>query len=230
MSAIKILLVEDEEKLSQFIKKGLLQEGYQVETATDGLEGKRLVAMHKYDAIILDVNLPHINGFELCTLIRKKNPDVPIMMLTALDSIEDKEAGFDSGADDYLPKPFEFRELLMRIKSLTKRIQHFQHAVKINVLQIADLLMDRDAKTVTRAGKKIDLTHREYTLLEYLLLNKGKVLSKMDISEKVWDIDFDTGTNVIEVYINYLRKKIDKDFSQKLLHTVVGMGYVLKED
>jgi two-component system copper resistance phosphate regulon response regulator CusR len=227
---MKVLLVEDEQKLAQFIKKGFQQEGLEVEVAVDGLEGKRLAYMHKYEVIILDVNLPHINGFELCTLIRKKQPDVPILMLTALDSIDDKTTGFDSGADDYLVKPFEFRELLMRVRSLTKRIQHFQHAAKINVLNIADLEMDRDAKTVVRGGKKIDLTHREYTLLEYLLLNKGKVLSKIDISEKVWDIDFDTGTNVIEVYVNYLRKKIDKDFSQKLLHTVVGMGYVLKED
>ncbi len=227
---IKVLLVEDEPKLAQFIKKGFQQEGMDVEVAADGLEGKRLAYMHKYEVIILDVNLPHINGFELCTLIRKKQPDVPIMMLTALDSIDDKTSGFDSGADDYLVKPFEFKELLMRVRSLTKRIQHFQHVAKIDILKIADLEMDRDAKIVTRNGKKIDLTHREYTLLEYLLLNKGKVLSKIDISEKVWDIDFDTGTNVIEVYINYLRKKIDKDFTPKLLHTVVGMGYVLKED
>jgi two-component system, OmpR family, copper resistance phosphate regulon response regulator CusR len=227
---MKVLLVEDEQKLAQFIKKGFQQENMDVEVAADGLEGKRLAYMHKYEVIILDVNLPHINGFELCTLIRKKQPDVPILMLTALDSIDDKAAGFDSGADDYLVKPFEFKELLMRVKSLTKRIMHFQHAVKIDILQIADLQMDRDAKVVTRGGKKIDLTHREYALLEYLLLNKGKVLSKIDISEKVWDIDFDTGTNVIEVYINYLRKKIDKDFTPKLLHTVVGMGYVLKED
>jgi two-component system copper resistance phosphate regulon response regulator CusR len=227
---MKVLLVEDEAKLSQFIKKGLQQEGIEVEIAADGLEGKRLAYMHRYEAIILDVNLPHINGFELCTLIRKKQPDVPILMLTALDSIEDKTTGFDSGADDYLPKPFEFKELLLRLKSLTKRLQHFQHAARINVLQIADLIMDRDAKTVIRNSKKIDLTHREYTLLEYMMLNKGKVLSKLDISEKVWDINFDTGTNVIEVYINYLRKKIDKDFDHKLLHTVVGMGYVLKED
>lgn len=227
---MKVLLVEDEAKLSQFIKKGFQQESLDVEVASDGLEGKRLAYMHKYEVIILDVNIPHINGFELCTLIRKKDPDVPILMLTALDSIEDKVTGFDSGADDYLVKPFEFKELLMRVKSLTKRIQHFQHAAKIDILQIADLMMDRDSKIVTRGDKKIDLTHREYTLLEYLLLNKGKILSKIDISEKVWDINFDTGTNIIEVYVNYLRKKIDKDFTPKLLHTVVGMGYVIKED
>jgi two-component system copper resistance phosphate regulon response regulator CusR len=227
---MKVLLVEDELKLSQFIKKGFQQEGLDVEVAADGLEGKRLAYMHKYEVIILDVNVPHINGFELCMLIRKKHPDVPILMLTALDSIEDKSTGFDNGADDYLVKPFEFKELLLRVKSLTKRIQHFQHNAQINILQIADLEMDRDSKIVQRGGKKIDLTHREYTLLEYLLLNKGKILSKLDISEKVWDINFDTGTNVIEVYVNYLRKKIDKDFPIKLLHTVVGMGYVLKDD
>jgi DNA-binding response OmpR family regulator len=172
------------------------------------------------------VNLPGMNGFELCRYIKQHSPRQAVLLLTALDGLQDKESGFGAGADDYLVKPFEFRELLLRIRALARRSSAYagQHAL----LHAADLEMDTDARTVRRAGQRIELTTREYALLEYLLVNKGKTVSRIDIAEKVWDLHFDTNTNVIDVYINYLRKKIDKNFPQKLLHTVVGMGYLLQ--
>ncbi|MCY7360283.1 MAG: response regulator transcription factor [Rudanella sp.] len=222
---MKILLVEDEERLASFIRKGMSAEGYEVEIAYDGRTGLSLFRRNSYDIIILDINLPHINGFELCRLIRADNENVPVLMLTALDSLADKSDGFNAGADDYLAKPFEFQELLLRLRALTRRSGVKQK----QVLQLADLELNLDNKTVTRAGERIDLTTREYALLEYLMINKGKTISRVDISERVWSLNFDTGTNVIDVYISYLRKKIDKGFSPKLLHTIVGMGYVLRE-
>lgn len=223
---MKILLVEDEERLASFIRKGMSAEGYEVEVAYDGRIGLSLFRRDVYDIIILDVNLPQINGFELCRLIRSENEAVAVLMLTALDSLADKSDGFNAGADDYLAKPFEFQELLLRVRALTRRngSKHKQ------VLRLADLELNLDTKTVTRAGKRIDLTTREYALMEYMMLNKGKIISRVDISERVWSLNFDSSTNVIDVYISYLRKKIDKDFSPKLLHTIVGMGYVLRED
>lgn len=223
---MKILLVEDEPHLASFIRKGIHAEGYELEVAYDGRTGLSLFRSNQYDVIILDVNLPHINGFELCKLIRADNTSVPVMMLTALDSLHDKGDGFEAGADDYLVKPFEFAELLMRIRALARRNQPSQKAV----LTLADLELNLHSKVVTRAGQRIDLTTREYTLLEYLMLNKGKIVSRVDISEQVWSLNFDTATNVIDVYISYLRKKIDKGHEVKLLHTVVGMGYVLREE
>jgi two-component system copper resistance phosphate regulon response regulator CusR len=166
-----------------------------------------------------------MNGFELCKLFKQQNNQIPIIMLTAFDSIDNKTTGFEAGADDYLVKPFEFKELLLRVKALTRRNLNEDK----RVLTIADLELNVSAKSVSRAGKRIDLTAREYTLLEHLMLNKGRIISRVDIAEKVWDLNFDTNTNVIDVYVNYLRKKIDKDFSPKLIHTVVGMGYVLRE-
>ncbi|QJW91121.1 response regulator transcription factor [Spirosoma taeanense] len=223
---MKILLVEDEERVVSFIRKGISAEGYEVEVAYDGRTGLSLFRKDIYDIIILDVNLPQINGFELCRLIRSENEDVPVLMLTALDSLADKADGFNAGADDYLAKPFEFQELLLRLRALTRR-----HGPKqTQILRLADLELNLDTKTVTRAGKRIDLTTREYALIEYLMLNKGKIISRVDISERVWNLNFDSNTNVIDVYISYLRKKIDKGFSTKLLHTIVGMGYVLRED
>ncbi|WP_288426092.1 response regulator transcription factor [uncultured Spirosoma sp.] len=222
---MKILLVEDEERAATFIRKGMSAEGYDVEIAYDGRTGLSLFRQNEYDIIILDVNLPHINGFDLCRLIRADNEAVPVLMLTALDSITDKADGFNAGADDYLAKPFEFQELLLRVRALTRR----NHSKSKQVLQLADLELNLDTKTVTRSGKRIDLTTREYALMEYLMLNKGKVISRVDISERVWNLNFDSNTNVIDVYVSYLRKKIDKDFSPKLLHTIVGMGYVLRE-
>lgn len=223
---VKILLVEDEERSASFIRKGMSAEGYEVEVAYDGRMGLSLFRRDMYDIIILDVNLPQLNGFELCRLIRSENETVPVLMLTALDSLADKSDGFNAGADDYLAKPFEFQELLLRLRALTRRNSSRQK----QLLQLADLELNLDTKTVSRAGKRIDLTTREYALIEYLMLNKGKIISRVDISERVWSLDFDTNSNVIDVYISYLRKKIDKGFSSKLLHTIVGMGYVLREE
>ncbi|MFN8356025.1 MAG: response regulator transcription factor [Spirosomataceae bacterium] len=222
---MKILLVEDEERLASFIRKGISAEGYEVVVAFDGRMGLSLFKKDIYDLLILDVNLPQLNGFELCRLIRSENETIPILMLTALDSIADKADGFHAGGDDYLAKPFEFQELLLRIRALTRRNQ----SKTSQVLRLADLELNLDSKTVTRAGKRIELTTREYSLMEYMMLNKGKIISRVDISERVWSLNFDSNTNVIDVYVSYLRKKIDKDFSPKLLHTVVGMGYVLRE-
>lgn len=223
---MKILLVEDEERLASFIRKGMMAEGYEVAVAYDGRTGLSMFRKDLYDIIILDVNMPQMNGFELCQLIRSENETIPVLMLTALDSLADKTDGFNAGADDYLAKPFEFQELLLRFRALTRR----NGSKPKQVLRLADLELNLDTKSVTRADKRIDLTTREYALLEYLMLNKGKIISRVGISERVWSLNFDTGTNVIDVYISYLRKKIDKDFSPKLLHTIVGMGYVLRED
>lgn len=224
---MKILLVEDEPPLASFVKKGFEHEGYDLTVAYDGRTGWSLYAQQPYDLVILDVNLPYLNGVELCRRIRGASPRVPLLLLTALDSLDDKEAGFAAGADDYLVKPFEFRELLMRARALTQR--YAAASGERRELRMADLVLDLDAKTVTRAGHRIDLTTREYSLLEHLLRNRGRVISRVDIAERVWDLDFDTTTNVIDVYVSYLRKKLDRDFSPKLIHTVVGMGYVMRE-
>lgn len=224
----KILIVEDEPKVASFIKDGLEEKEFQAEIATDGLAAKALFESSQYDAIILDINLPHLNGLELSKIIRAKNPNVPILMLTALGTTDDKINGFESGADDYLLKPFEFRELLVRIKALMKRSE--QHTGQDKILKVYDLEYNLDSKVVKRSGKKIDLTAKELGLLEYLIRNKNRVVSRADIAEKVWDINFDTGTNVIDVYVNFLRKKIDKDFSPKLIHTQIGLGYILKDE
>ncbi|QIP15368.1 response regulator transcription factor [Spirosoma aureum] len=223
---MKILVVEDEERLASFIRKGISAEGYEVEVAYDGRTGLALFRRDEYDIIILDVNLPHINGFDLCRLIRSENETVPVLMLTALDSLADKSNGFNAGADDYLAKPFEFHELILRLRALSRR-----NGSKLKqVLRLADLELNLDTKAVTRAGKRIDLTTREYSLIEYMMLNKGRIISRVDISERVWSLNFDNNSNVIDVYISYIRKKIDKGFSPKLLHTIVGMGYVLREE
>ncbi|MCK8494795.1 response regulator transcription factor [Spirosoma sp. RP8] len=223
---MKVLLVEDEVSLASFIRKGIESEGYEIDVAYDGLVGQHLADNNSYDVIVLDVNLPHVNGFTLCRHIKQNSPRLPVLLLTALDSLPDKESGFGAGADDYLVKPFEFRELMLRIKALARR-NHAFSGLK-TVLRVADLELDTEAHSVKRAGQRIELTAREYALLEYLMINQGRTVSRVDIAEKVWDLHFDTNTNVIEVYINYLRKKIDKDFSPKLLHTVIGMGYVLR--
>ena len=222
----RILVVEDEPKVASFVKCGLEENGYSCEIAYDGLMGKRMFDAGNYDLLILDINLPYKNGIELCKEIRITNQKVPIIMLTALGTTEDKLSGFDSGADDYLVKPFEFRELQARIRSLLKRISIAENGG--NLLTVLDLEVNLNTYEVTRGEKKIDLTHKEFALLVYLLQNKGRVVSRIDIAEKVWDINFDTGTNIIDVYVNFLRKKIDKDFSHKLIHTQTGVGYILK--
>ncbi|OON68862.1 response regulator transcription factor [Hymenobacter sp. CRA2] len=224
---MKILLVEDEPKLASFIKKGFENEAYELEIAYDGQIGQSLLEQNRYDAVILDVNLPYVNGFELCRRLRAHDAQVPVLLLTALDSLDDKVTGFEAGADDYLVKPFAFKELLLRVRALTKRAS--DAATVRHVLRMADLELNLDGKYVTRAGQRIDLTTREYSLLEYLLLNRGKTVTRVDIAERVWELNFDTNTNIIDVYVSYLRKKIDKDFSPKLIHTVVGMGYVMRE-
>jgi two-component system copper resistance phosphate regulon response regulator CusR len=227
MSFQRILIVEDEPKVASFIKKGLEENQYEARVAFDGAIGTKMALNETYHAVILDINIPLVNGYEVCREIRLQKPHLPILMLTAFGSTEDKLTGFDSGADDYLVKPFEFRELLARIKALLKRNNSFVSSG--NILTIADLEMNIDTKTVIRGTVKIDLTAKEFTLLEYLLRNKGRVISRGELAEKIWEITFDTGTNVIDVYINFLRKKIDKDRPNKLIHTHIGMGYVLKE-
>lgn len=223
---MKVLLVEDEVSLASFIRKGIESEGYEIEVAYDGLVGKHLADSNVYDVIILDVNLPSLSGFALCRYIKQQSPQQAVLILTAMDSLPDKESGFGAGADDYLVKPFVFRELVLRIQALARRTTAFSGLAPL--IRVADLELDTVAHSVSRAGQHIDLTAREYALLEYLMINQGRTVSRVDIAEKVWDLHFDTNTNVIEVYINYLRKKIDKDFSPKLLHTVVGMGYVIR--
>ncbi|MBC5994427.1 response regulator transcription factor [Pontibacter cellulosilyticus] len=223
---MKILLIEDEPKVAAFIKKGLEEQSYDVDQAYDGTFGVKMALQHEYDLILLDVILPHINGLDVCREIRKHNNTVAILMLTALGSTDDKITGLDAGADDYLTKPFEFKELLARIRALTRRGTDSNSGEK---LSIADLELDVAKKTVTRGGKPINLTAREFALLYYLLRNQGKVVSRVDITEQVWETSFDTGSNVIDVYINFLRKKIDKGYENRLIHTLVGMGYVLKE-
>jgi two-component system, OmpR family, copper resistance phosphate regulon response regulator CusR len=224
---MKILIVEDEPKVASFLRKGLTEQGYEVDLAYDGTFGVKLALEHEFDLVILDVILPGINGMEVCRQIRESKNNLSILMLTALGSTDDKINGLDSGADDYLVKPFEFQELLARIRALNRRSHE---GPKGEVLRIADLEMDLMKKAVTRSGVHISLTAREFGLLQYLMRNKGRVVSRVDIIEHVWETSFDTGSNVIDVYINFLRKKIDKDFPTKLIHTLVGMGYVIKEN
>ncbi|MDX5435679.1 MAG: response regulator transcription factor, partial [Pontibacter sp.] len=206
---MKILLIEDEPKVAAFIKKGLEEQAYDVDQAYDGTFGVKMALQNDYDVILLDVILPNINGIEVCREIRKHNATVAILMLTALGSTDDKITGLDAGADDYLTKPFEFKELLARIRALTRRGTDTSSGEK---LTIADLEMDVARKQVTRGGKPVNLTAREFTLLYYLLRNQGKVVSRVDITEQVWETSFETGSNVIDVYINFLRKKIDRGY------------------
>jgi two-component system, OmpR family, copper resistance phosphate regulon response regulator CusR len=224
---MKILVVEDEPKVAAFLKQGLEEQNYEVDVAFDGQMGVRLGVHNNYDIMILDLILPYMNGLEVCQKIRENGKQTPILMLTALGATNDKIAGFDAGADDYLVKPFEFIELLARIKALTKRNSGVAHTS--NSLKVADLVLDLNKKIARRGNKDIELTAKEFGLLEYLMRNKGRVVSRADIANKVWDINFDTGTNVVDVYVNILRKKIDKDFENKLIHTRIGMGYILRE-
>ncbi|MBK6828520.1 MAG: response regulator transcription factor [Chitinophagaceae bacterium] len=228
MEEIKVLLVEDEKKIADSIAKGLKELDYHVETAYDGKIGLRVYENGDFNLVITDINLPGINGYELCRIIRSRNQQIPIIMLTALSTTDDKIEGFDAGADDYLVKPFEFKELIVRIRALLKRALN-QQLPTGNVLKVADLELNVDSKEVTRSGKPISLTAKEFQLLEYFMRNRNRVLSRGDIAEKVWDLDFDTKTNVIDVYVTFLRKKLDKDFNEKLIHTQVGMGYIMKD-
>jgi len=222
---MKILVVEDEKKIADFVKRGLKEEGYTVDAAYDGEEGRFLAKTNNYDLILLDLMLPKVDGVTLCKELKAEGVATPVIMLTAKDTVGDKVTGLDAGADDYITKPFAFEELLARIRAVLRK-KEFKTATR---LEVAGLVMDLVTHKVTRGGKEIKLTAREYSLLEYLMRNTGAVVTRTMISEHVWDTDFDTFTNVIDVYINYLRNKIDSPFSKKLIHTVRGRGYTLKE-
>ncbi|WP_157566628.1 response regulator transcription factor [Mucilaginibacter arboris] len=221
---INILLVEDEEKVAAFIKKGLEENQFNVELAPDGAAALKRVLNMEYSLIILDVMLPYVNGVELCRQIRLKNTEVPILMLTALGTVEDKVKGLKAGADDYLLKPFHFNELLARIEALLRR----KNQSAAPVLEFEDIVLNTLNNEVTRAGTAVNLTAKEFDLLALFIRNKNKILTRQTIAKEVWGIDFDTGTNMIDVYVNYLRKKIEKGHDRKLVHTVIGKGYILK--
>ncbi len=227
----KILLVEDEINVVSFIKKGLTEENFEVSVALDGNSCIQMAFDNDFDLIILDIMLPDTNGIEVCKILRNKNIQTPILFLTALNTADNIALGLNSGADDYLAKPFKFIELVARIKALLRRSTSAGGEIKNkdNIFTIANLKMDDDAKTVERNGEFLSLTATEYRLLFTLIKNKGRVLSRVDLLESAWDINFNLATNVVDVYINYLRKKIDSNFEPKLVHTVIGMGYVLKE-
>lgn len=222
---MRILLIEDEKKIASFIERGLAEQNYTVDVAHDGEQGLYLAQINPYDLIVLDIMLPKKDGFAVCRELRGQGSNVPILMLTARDDVRDKIFGLDSGADDYLTKPFAFGEFLARVRVLLRR----QRPAKINLLVVGDLELDQVTHTVTRNGEKIDLTATEYALLEYLMLHAGEVVTRTMISEHVWEQDFDSFSNVINVYITYLRKKIDAGFPKKLIQSVRGRGYVIGE-
>lgn len=224
---MRILLVEDEPAIASVITKGLGEAGYEVSVAPDGNTGFQMAVNHNYDLYILDIMLPGLNGLELCRMLRKAKDQRPVLLLTALGTTENIVTGFETGADDYLVKPFKMAELLARIKALQRRsTNNFKDENKI---RLADLELDLDARTVRRADSELILTSTEYRMLEYLMRNQRKIVSRMDLLENVWGVEFNMATNVVDVYVNYLRKKVDKDHDTKLIHTVIGMGYILKE-
>jgi two-component system copper resistance phosphate regulon response regulator CusR len=229
----KILLVEDEMHVVSFIKKGLTEEGFDVTVAFDGNTGLQLFYDNQFDLIILDIMLPDKNGLEVCKDVRKMNNNIPVLFLTALGTSENIVLGLETGADDYLVKPFKFIELLARIRTLLRRTETGAAIPEIqeeHIYRFADLEVNDYSKEVIRDNKPVSLTSTEYKLLLYFIKNKNKVLSRTDILEEVWGVNFDIGTNVVDVYVNYLRKKIDTYADQKLIHTVIGMGYVLKDN
>ncbi len=219
----KILLIEDDQRLSDVISRGLQRIRYHVETAFDGREAYDMALQGNYDLILLDINIPYIKGHQLAALLRGKNIQIPVIFISALGDIDNKLEAFESGADDYICKPFDFRELVARMETLIKR---YRVTANINTFVVHDLELNIKNKTVKRGSQIIDLTMREFFLLEYLVKNRGRILSKAELLKNVWEIKFDTGTNIVEVYINYLRNKIDKNFSPKLIHTKPGQGYI----
>jgi len=223
---MRLLLIEDEKKVANFIKKGLEEEHYAVDTAYDGEEGLYLTEVNEYDLVVLDLMIPKIDGLEVLRRIRRNKNNVPVLVLTAKNTVEDIVKGLDAGCDDYLTKPFAFIELLARIRALLRR----EKSEKEPTLKMADLTLSLVTHKVMRGGKEIELTSKEYALLEYFMRNPEKVLTRTMISEHVWDIHFDSMTNVVDVYVNYLRKKVDKDFELKLIHTIRGIGYTMKAD
>lgn len=226
---MNILIVEDEERIAELVKRGLEENGNIATIAYDGLSGKKLALQFEYDLIIADIILPKLNGIDLCKQIRIAKPDLPIILLTALGTTDDKIEGFDAGADDYLVKPFDFRELLVRIRAVMNR-KIGKQPDRNSSLIYADLELNNLTKMVSRSGKTISLTPKELKLLEYMMQNSERVLSRAEIASQVWQTHFDTGTNFIDVYINYLRKKIDKDFSPKLIHTKPGLGFIFTDE
>jgi DNA-binding response OmpR family regulator len=227
---ITILLVEDDLNVVNFIRKGLSEEQFSVSIALNGNDGFKMASENTYHIILLDIMIPEKNGIEVCKEMRAKGIKTPILFLTALNTPDNIALGLNSGADDYLAKPFKFNELIARINAILRRVNNSNNFSSINnhLLSFADLIIDDDAKKVSRGGKEISLTATEYRLLITLLKNRGKVLTRLDLLESAWSINFNMETNVVDVYINYLRKKIDSNFDQKLIHTVIGMGYVLK--
>lgn len=232
----KIILIEDETSVVSFIKKGLQENGYEVSVAFDGKTGVQLVQSNDFDLVILDIMMPEMNGLDACKEIRKTNQHVPILFLTALGTSENIVLGLESGGDDYLVKPFKFIELVARVKSLLRRSNTGSapeitesEADQEHVYQFSDLILNDYTKKVTRAGEEIPLTSTEYKLLLYFLNNPEKVISRAEILDAVWGVNYDLGTNVVDVYVNYLRKKLDHQEDEKLIHTVIGMGYVMKK-
>ena len=221
---MKILIVEDEPKVASFIKKGLEENDYDAEITYDGISAEKLARLYNYDLFIIDVIIPGISGLDLCKKLKKLNSGIPVVMLTALGTTDDKLIGFDAGADDYMVKPFEFRELLARIKVLLKTAGKI-HDLS-NKLIIDDLELDLHKKSAKRGNEVIDLTAKEFQLLEYFMRNKGRVISRNDIAQNVWEQTFDFSSNTVDVYVNFLRKKIDKNFDKKLIRTKVGFGYI----
>ena len=233
---MKVLLIEDEKKAVQSLTKGLKEHQIEVDFALDGTTGTELALKNEYDVIISDIIVPGMNGFDLTQFLRSQGINTPVLLLTALSSTDDKvlgleagaDEGFEIGADDYLTKPYDFKELLARIKALSRRGKD-TNAPK-SVLVFADIEMNLLAKEIYRGGVKIELTPKEFALMEYFIRNQGKAVSKAEIAEKVWDINFETSSNVVEVYVNYLRNKVDKPFQKKLIHTLFGQGYILKDE
>ncbi|OQP67268.1 DNA-binding response regulator [Niastella vici] len=226
---MKILLVEDEAALAGMLNKGLKEAGYAVTVAPDGLIGHEMAVKNQFDVMILDIMLPGLNGIQLCKQLRKQQVDTPILMLTALGTTENIVAGLDSGADDYLVKPFHFAELEARLRTLVRRKSVGNNA-PTDVLQVGGLLLNTSTKTASLNEEPVTLTATEYRLLEFMMQNRGRVLTRMELLENVWGIDFNMSTNVVDVYVNYLRKKVDANPDRKLIHTMIGMGYILKED
>jgi len=224
---MQILIVEDEPNVVSVLKRGLTHDEFEISVAPDGFVALEMIAQNSFSLIILDIMLPGINGLDLCKQLKKHHPQIPVIMLTALGSTENIVNGLDNGADDYMVKPFKIAELNARIRTLLRRYAGMQQTKEI--ISIGNLEINISAKTVTRGTQEITLTATEYRLLQFLAKNKNRTLSRVDILENVWDIDFNMGTNVVDVYVNYLRKKIDKGFDTQLIHTIVGLGYMLKE-
>ena len=221
---MKILIVEDELRLLKILVRRLSEEGFVVDTAKDGKISMYLINSYKYDCIIMDIMLPVMDGLSILQSIRAKNINTPVLMLTAKSSVSDRVKGLETGADDYLTKPFSLDELVARVKTLLRR----ENVISVKELNISDLNLNLDTREVKRAGKIIELTSKEYALLEYLLRNKDRLLTKAQIAENIWNYDFKYDSNIVEVYINYLRRKMDKNFKERLIHNVRGMGYILK--